>query len=368
VQGEALEEGAEEVSSQGEKAAGVMTARVNLNLIAAAMATISVLALPACGDDDDSGDDGGSQAATEVVKPALPAPISAKDARKVDLDERLIREVRITDGPDWLVSAFGSIWVKRDDGKVVRVDPGRGKQLAEISTGPFVPPPCQGAGATDDAVWACPKEGELMRIDPATNEVAATVRVDKSQNQGRLVSAAGRLWVLTDEGDALTAIDPESNSPSTTIPLDAGCDDLAASGDTVWAMCGLFERVLRIDVGAEEITGQLELPGAALGAVGDDLWVAFDGGLAQVDPESLEVVAVYDVHPALEGAVFAAADSVWVRQRGGPFLTRIDPVARRVVETIEAPALPSGGDVIVVGDSVWATAFEDEALVQLRSE
>jgi streptogramin lyase len=336
-------------------------------LLAALLA--AVLAVGGCSDDDsDSEEDSGSQAAADVVEPALPQPISAKGAPAVDMDERLIREVRITDGPDWLVSAFGSIWVKRDDGKVVRVDPASGKQIAEISTGPFVPPPCQGTGATEDAVWACPKEGELMRIDPATNEVAATVPVNKSQNQGRLVSAAGRLWVLTDEGDALTAIDPESNSPSTTIPLDAGCDDLAASGDTVWAMCGLFERVLRIDVAAEEITGQLELPGAALGAVSDDLWVAFEGGLAQIDPETLEVAAVYDVHPALEGAVFATPESVWVRQRGGPFLTRIDPEARRIVETIEAPALPSGGDVVVVGDSVWATAFEDEALVQLRPE
>jgi hypothetical protein len=50
---------------------------------------------------------------------------------------------------------------------------------------------------------------------------------------------------------------------------------------------------------------------------------------------------------------------------GGSFLARIDPVERRIVETIEAPQLSSGGDVVVIGDSVWATAYNDETVVQL---
>ncbi len=39
-----------------------------------------------------------------------------------------------------------------------------------------------------------------------------------------------------------------------------------------------------------------------------------------------------------------------------------------ISETIEAPKLPSGGDVIEVGDSVWATAYNDGALVELQAE
>jgi hypothetical protein len=55
-----------------------------------------------------------------------------------------------------------------------------------------------------------------------------------------------------------------------------------------------------------------------------------------------------------------------VREQEGHFLARIDPVEQRIVETIEAPQLPSGGDVVVVGDSVWATAYSDETVVQLK--
>ena len=35
-------------------------------------------------------------------------------------------------------------------------------------------------------------------------------------------------------------------------------------------------------------------------------------------------------------------------------------------EVIEAPKLTSGGDVVVIGDSVWATAYDDSTMVQLR--
>ena len=54
--------------------------------------------------------------------------------------------------------------------------------------------------------------------------------------------------------------------------------------------------------------------------------------------------------------------------RQGPSLVRIDPENEEISETIEAPKLPSGGDVIEVGNSVWATAYNDGALVELQTE
>ncbi len=97
-----------------------------------------------------------------------------------------------------------------------------------------------------------------------------------------------------------------------------------------------------------------------------DVWVAFDGGIAQVDPESLDVKAVYELAARFGGAIHATGDEVWVREKGGHFLARIDPAGERIVETIEAPKLSSGGDVIVIGDSVWATAYDQSTMVELR--
>jgi streptogramin lyase len=341
-----------------------------VRLAAVTIAVIGVLALSVAGCGGDDGDT--SPAEEEPATPAsteeasLPKPISVEGAKRVDLSDRLLTRISIP-SPDWMVFAFGSLWVKRDDGRVVRVDPETSKVLAEIGPGPLGQHSCQGIGASDEAIWSCPPGVAIQRIDPEANSVAATIRIDKLQDQGRLVSAADRVWALTDSGAKLTAIDPRTDRPAERVALGGRCAELATAGDALWAMCPLEDRLVRIDAKAREVSDELALPGATNASVGDDLWVGFEGGVAQVDPRTLDVLAVYDVHPRYGGSIFAADEAVWVREEGGGFLTRIDPEAQRIVETIRAPALPSGGDVVQIDDSVWATAYDDATLVELSA-
>ena len=312
---------------------------------------------------DGSADDAPASPSTEDAP--LPDAIPVTGAERVELDDRLVREIAVPDGPDWMVGAFGSLWVKRDNGSVDRVDPETGKVLAEISSGPFKPPVCQGIGASEDEIWACPRQGELTPIDPASGKVSGTVKLDKVTDQGRLVGAAGKLWVITDSGKTLSAID-ERGKPTTVLKL-PGCTDLARSeGNVIWALCPLEDRVLEIDAAAGEIVDQLELGDPRTAAVADDLWVGFEDGVAQVDTKTLEVIAVYGLYPRYGGAIFAGDDAVWVREEGH-FLTHIDPAEQRIVEAIEAPKIHSGGDVLAIGDTVWATAYDDDVLVELRA-
>ena len=237
----------------------------------------------------------------------------------------------------------------------------------DISTVPFKQPVCQGLGESADAIWACPRGGTVVRIDPASDTVDAEIAIDKLLDQTRLVEVAGSIWVLTKDGAELTAIDTQTNKPSTKIPLGGACTDLAGSADEIWVTCYVDSRLLRIDPKAGEIAEEVELERPRAIALGDDLWVGFDAGLAQIDPESLEVINVYDIFPGVGGAIFADGDDVWVREDGGHFLVHIDAGAEAVTEVIDAPKLKSGGDVIVIGDSVWATAFNDKALVELEA-
>jgi streptogramin lyase len=257
--------------------------------------------------------------------------------------------------------------VKIDSGDVVRFDPESGKQTATIPAGGAAKL-CQGFGASDDAIWSCPAEGSITRIDPESNSVADEIRIDALPEQGRLVSTADRLWVLTKSGEQLTGLDLRTGKPTESISLGGTCTDLAAGDTTVWAMCPIDGLALQVDAEAAEVTGEVPLPDARTAAVGDDLWVGFEGGVAQVDPEALEVLAVYDLYPAYGGAIFATDDAVWVREEGNHFLARIDPKEQAIAETIEAPQLPSGGDVVAIGDSVWATAYNDQTLVEVRAE
>ena len=60
----------------------------------------------------------------------------------------------------------------------------------------------------------------------------------------------------------------------------------------------------------------------------------------------------------------ASPVAVWIRT-SPTFLTRIDPATSRVVETITAPDYDRGGDVIGVGDAVWASDSDNGVVVHL---
>jgi streptogramin lyase len=128
------------------------------------------------------------------------------------------------------------------------------------------------------------------------------------------------------------------------------------------------DKVLQVDARSGKVVDELELDGPRAIAAGKELWVGFGSGVAQIDPNSLEVLNVYEAYPGVTGAIFAGPSGTWVREEGERFLMRIDPELGEITEVIEAPQLQSGGDVVQIGDSVWATAYNDAALVQLRAK
>lgn len=330
------------------------------------LAVLVSLAAVGCGDEDDTGTSAAQGSRTaDGEAPALPDPITSGDAPKIAIAERLVEQIGDEDGADWMIPAFGSLWVKRGDGDVIRVNPD-GVVVARIRSGGFSGTVCQGIGASSELIWSCPEEGIIDRIDPKTNRIVDSLRVDKAIDQGRVHEVAGKLWFATDAGKVLVGVDPESGETETEIDLDANCPSLAADANTIWAACYFDDRLIAIDAERGEILGETELSGPASMDFGESLWVGFDEGLAEVDPETLEIAALYDVFPGLTGSIHATGDRVWVRVQGGPFLTLVDPVTGEIAETIVAPKLPSGGDVVEFAGSVWATATEEGTLIRLE--
>ena len=167
----------------------------------------------------------------------------------------------------------------------------------------------------------------MAQIDPVTNALVATYEVDKSSDQGRLLTVDDRVWVLSG-GDRLLGVATDGTI-SDPIELGMFCTDLASDGHTLWVTCSSPGLAARVDLASGAVTDRIELPRAWATDLGEYLWVGFQGGLAQIDPLSLEVLALYDVHGAALGAVTEAGGSVWVRTPGSPALTRIDPTSGR---------------------------------------
>ncbi len=127
-----------------------------------------------------------------------------------------------------------------------------GDVVATVDADIFQQPVCQGIGVSDTAVWACATVGTLIRVDPSTNEFQ-TVDVPKINEQGRLTSSGGSLWVLTGDGDRLEGL-TDRGRLTETIDLGTYCTDTADSADdgVLWVICSYDGLALRVDPGGRE--------------------------------------------------------------------------------------------------------------------
>lgn len=225
---------------------------------------------------------------------------------------------------------------------------------------------CQGIGSGGGAVWSC-SGTDVVRIDPKRLQVSASVPVGKVFDQGRLVFAEGKIWVLSGEGDRLVGIDTTTAGVGPRVELPVPCNELGSGGDMVWAFCPRDGKVLAVDPSSASVEAQLELEEPSVGFASErDLWVGSDGSLVRVDLETLKPVARFaNLDPGHEGTVAIDGENVWVRTEAG-FLHRIDASSNTVAERIEPANALSGGDVLVEAGSVWATAFDDNLLIRLR--
>ena len=324
--------------------------------------------LSGCGSNDADSDASKTKAPPEIIKPHLPAPISATGAPVVKLTEIETTRVSLS-SPDWLATTTGALWVRLDGGQVVKLDPVTGaiQQRVDPPRGNGL---CQGFGAAgDEAVFSCAYEGVIARIDPASGKVAAQMKANFSTDQGHLVLADDNVWVLNPDGDKITPIDAHDDSVGKPVELGSFCVELAADGPVIYATCTSDGLVISFDAVRRVVTHRLALPDPrTIWASSSGVFVSFEGGVAQLDPKSLEPAAVYDVPLDLAGGIYADSERAWLRADGGPFLTVIDPAAHKIVQTITAPDLSSGGSVLRVGDIVWATASNDGALVGVKTK
>lgn len=269
--------------------------------------------------------------------------------------------------PDWPLEGFGSLWLLAPDSEepaLLRVDPATNEIAATI----LLPGnQCQGFTVSDDAIWVCTPDG-AVRIDPATNAIVGDVAFQTGGIYGRLAFGAGAVWAIGTDGgvpNALVRIDPPTMA-ATTIPLGHGAATLAYGFDAVWVTAPQEGMILRVDPDSHAVTEHttgLARPWVVV-AGPDSLWVTLFGGedvdpdeptVVRIDPDDGTNVIEIATGAASEnqGGLWATADAVWVRAPDA-FLTRIDPATNEVVETISGPV--STGDVTVAFGSVWATA------------
>ncbi len=216
-----------------------------------------------------------------------------------------------------------------------------------------------------DAVWAA--RCEVFRVDPRTNQVVATVagtgRSGVSCVRGVAVGA-GMVWGAV-PGVGLVRIDPASSQVAARVPIGSVGASVAVTAAGVWAVCCPGEpgelpdpsrahgTLIRVDPATDRVD-RVRLGGqpTAVAAGPSGVWVAGVGRLWRVDPATGRVVATTRVADDLRagGGVVVDRDAVWVAGSVGGVLLRVDPQTSRVVARFVGA---DGGGVVEAGGVGW---------------
>ena len=244
------------------------------------------------------------------------AALAAAQVEREMADVAPIAEIRIEGMPDWQAITGDAVWVSNGPGNTVhRIDPATNQVVATVTVGKQ---PCSGLAAGFGSIWS-PSCGEraLVRVDTETNRVVARIPVGAADKEGGVASGGGSVWLVSDASGILSRIDPRTNRVAAEIHVPAGS-----------AACIFAE-----------------------GAV----WVTTpaDNSLTRVDPNGGETNRIAVGH----GPRFltSGAGAIWTLNQGDGTVTRVDAKSGRVTATVNAGVAGTGGDIAFGNGHVWVS-------------
>jgi YVTN family beta-propeller protein len=218
-------------------------------------------------------------------------------------------------------------------------------------------------------------KGRLVRIDPATNTVSASIATGDGPN-GVAINGDD-VWIVDRADGTLWRIDARTNQVVQRSSAHGTPADIAIGGDWVLVANGALEA----NVAAfEATTGTLDqlknLPGGfaspQLAAGPEGIWVATGdrhvGRMRFLTSERDPLTFIPPPTDEYGDAAFSGAalgeGAVWVvGDLQEPRLWKLDPVSGRIRVTVELPSPPK--DVAVGEGAVWVTSQLDDTLTRI---
>jgi DNA-binding beta-propeller fold protein YncE len=258
----------------------------------------------------------------------------------IDVGPTAIHPIAFADGSVWATTdSNGGRRDGRPHDQVLRIDAATGAVTAQIDL-PGTDPNPQFVTSTPGAVWIGNQDdGTVVRIDTATNTIAATVRVADQGFAGGpagMTTANGLVWVAVPRDKRLVEIDPATNAVAGSVSLRSGPALLASDDTTVWATLPDTHQVARID-GAGRMTTADTAGAAANGlAVGfGSVWVTLANAgagegkaatgcvLLRIDPAAMKAVQELTFRTEFLDSVSVGEGSVWIDGHDGVY--RVTP-------------------------------------------
>ncbi|HET7026730.1 MAG TPA: adenylate/guanylate cyclase domain-containing protein [Candidatus Limnocylindrales bacterium] len=170
-----------------------------------------------------------------------------------------------------------AVWVLGDAGQLVRIDP-----LTDQVDGTYSTPTTKPGVvvALADHVWVCDCQyHRVVEFDPATNNVVRTLSFAEAGFLVGLTDEQGRrtAWLLDPDAATLTPIDVVTGQAGQPIGIGANLHGATESFGSIWVAAG--DKVLRVRGSGPEVTARIAMPnGMSAGSIAADpdtgaLWV-----------------------------------------------------------------------------------------------
>ena len=267
------------------------------------------------------------------------------------------------DRPDWVFFST-ELWVPAKDhlDKIDVKTNKAGEPVAGLNR------PCGGMVSAFGSLWvpAC-GNGSLVRIDPKTFKVTATIDSGTADITGSLAASADSVWLLSDAKTTVSRIDPDQNAIVGELRVPAGCRSLTFGETALWLACPNENKVLRINPATNLVEKAIDVSAhpTALAVGATSIWVLCekDGRIDRIDPKTNKVAKSIELDVAgAKGAIAFGEGWLWVTMTGFP-LTRIDPQSETVAQQFFGAG--GGGSILTSPGAIWLSNPDAGTLLRI---
>ena len=312
-----------------------------------------------------SDDDGNGTAAPTTVTPAATPEMTALPEIQ-DIKEAGARDIDTSGNADWVTVAGDSAWLANVGTGITRYDLATGEMLGEIETNDICLAMDEGFGS----LWAgdC-VDNTLLRIDVATGELVTTIDLPFAiPGESSVAVGDDGVWMLSGgTHPELVRIDPATNDVADVLPAPGGATAVRAGDGSLWITRAQAGQLLRVDPATGEELAEIDVsPGSTFLAFGEGgVWtLGSTGEVVHVDPATNSVVATIPTGgPVFHGDVAVGGDYVWARISESLFV-QIDPATDTVVARY-GPSSEGSGGIDADDRAVWVSDYLAQTLWRL---
>lgn len=296
--------------------------------------------------------------ATSATASKVAATTAASDARV---------DIPVGGQPTAIAAGQSGTWVADATG-LVRIDPATNEVAAAVSA----PSEITSIAVGSDAIWATDSSsGSVLRADPESGGVK-TVAVGENPTDVAL-GENGLVWVVSHNDGRLVRVDPVTGEVVATEPIAGELTTLAVGGGAIWVASDLEAAIYEVNADKGAVVGDpIPIPGrVALTFAEGRLWVASTSGyLSVVDPSTHQVLA--RIQFASEGLASDFVDAtfdgthVWVMKSAPDNVTTIAQVDADTGKVLSTSEVPFGATSLVSSDgSLWLLPAGGQAVVRI---